>query len=85
MEKTTGLCKENEQQHIENQNRLLEFKTKVRDDFFDTFIGTTETGYFFWKKNGIPAGNWAGDILSFIWNKLDEYDKLITWKQDDLQ
>lgn len=55
---------------------LRDYKTKVKDDFFDKFINTTETGYFVWRDHpDIKAGKWAGDIVSFIWKALDEFPK----------
>ena len=58
-----------------NNKKLVEYKIKIKDDFFNQFIDVTETRYFIWRNTEIKCGGVAGQIISFIWKILDNYPK----------
>lgn len=54
---------------------IVDYKIKVKDDFFDKFTAMTETRYFVWKGTETKCGGIAGEIVSYIWKVIDEYPK----------
>lgn len=54
---------------------LINYKIKVKDEFFEKFTDMTETRYFVWKGTEIKCGKLSGEIISFIIKAINEYPR----------